>query len=70
VAVGEELGIAWPTIAEWVGRAPKKAQRAGFRRVEVREVVRPPSPVVVHVGGVRVEGLDVASLADLLRRLT
>ena len=71
VAIGEELGIVWPTIAEWIGREPKKRLRAGFQRVEVREVAQAPSAalVVVHTSGTRVEGLDVAGVADLLRRL-
>lgn len=71
VAIGAELGVVWPTIAEWIGRGPKKLLRAGFQRVEVREVTPPSSPslVVVHSSGTRVEGLDIAGVADLLRRL-
>lgn len=66
--IGGELGIVWTTIAEWVGRGPKKA--TAFRRIEVRAAMPTPNAlVVVHASGTRVEGLDVAGIAELLRRL-
>ena len=68
VAIGRELGIP-RTIADWLGRAAKKVKREGFRRIEVREPARTVSLVVVHSSGVRIEGLDLAGVADLLRRL-
>ena len=68
VAVGEEVGMSWKTLARWLGgRKP----RARFERVEViRPVAAVERPLVVHgPRGLRVEGLDVAGVAELLRKL-
>lgn len=65
--IGEELGLPWRTIRRWlsIGRS------SGFREVEI---VEPASPsrveaVVLAPHGVRVEGLDLDGIAELLRRL-
>ena len=65
-AVTRELGIRRHTLQGW---ARPRAQEAP-RFVPVSVVEEPAGRIVVHgPGGVRVEGLDVASLAELLRRL-
>lgn len=71
LAVGGELGMNWKTLARWLGE--RKAAR--FERVEISAptpTVAPsmPLPIVVHgPRGLRIEGLDVNSVAELLRRL-
>ena len=63
-AIGEELGMPWRTVRGWMPRV--RAKR--FRRIEV--VVPRGDGVVVHgPHGVRIEGLDLDSVAELLRRL-
>jgi transposase len=68
VVVGAELGMNWKTLARWVG---ERKARPRFERVEV--VAAAPSlpvGVVVHgPRGVRIEGLDVSGVAELVRRL-
>jgi len=66
-----ELGIPERSIKLWAG-APRASSAPAFVTMAVTEAreVSPASRIVVHApGGVRIEGLDVASLADLLRRL-
>jgi hypothetical protein len=72
IEVGDELGIGFKTLSRWLGRQGGQRQ---FRRVEV---VTPtavaatpaPMPVVVHgPRGVRIEGLDIGGIAELVRRL-
>ena len=66
-AILRELGVRRETLAGWA--APMDpAARSRFVPVTVMEA--PAGRIVVHgSGGVRVEGLDVAGVADLLRRL-
>jgi hypothetical protein len=65
-AVMRELGVRRATLLGWVGQA-KAAQRPRFVPVSVGETT---GRIVVHgPGGVRVEGLDVAGVTDLFRRL-
>jgi len=62
--IGKETGVPWKTLSRWSGasRRPK-----AFRRVEV---VSPAAVLTVHgPHGVRIEGLDLDGLAQLLRRL-
>lgn len=66
--IAERLGVTERTVVRWLASA---GPEVGFIEVEV-VADRAPAPVspVLHVpGGYRVEGLDVAGLADLLRRL-
>lgn len=64
-AVLRELGLRRDTLARWVEQAP--AARPRFVPVSV---VEEAAGIVVHgPRGVRVEGLDVAGVAELLRRL-
>jgi transposase len=61
-----ELGVRRETLARW----SKPAAEARPRFVPVAVVEAPGGRVVVHgPAGVRVEGLDVAGVAELLRRL-
>jgi hypothetical protein len=66
-AIGRDLGLNAFTLQRWLDgdRSP------GFRPVEVAAdaVAAAPGPVVVTLGGLRIEGLDVAGVAALLRAL-
>lgn len=67
----EELGIDERSLRRWT-RPASRAPR--FHRVEVLPekvtAAKASSQLVLHgPGGVRVEGLDVEALAELLRRL-
>lgn len=65
-----ELGIPERSIKIW-SSAPRPSSTPTFTTMQIADAPEVlPTRIVVHVpGGVRVEGLDVASLADLLRRL-
>ena len=70
-AIAERLGVSQSTVSRWLAG---RSQEAGFVQVSVVTDAPEPAPahavpVLVAPGGYRVEGLDVASLADLLRRL-
>ncbi len=69
--IAERLGVSQATVVRWLAR---HSLATGFVQVEV--VADPPEPesvapvpVLLAPGGYRVEGLDVAGLAELLRRL-
>jgi transposase len=70
VAVGAEIGMNWKTLARWLG---ERRSTARFERVEVSSptsVAALPAPIIVHgPRGVRIEGLDVGGVAELVRRL-
>ena len=64
-AIGEDLGMSWRTLARWLGA---RTTARGFRRVEVVEARR--ASLVVHgPSGLRIEGLDIEGIAELVRRL-
>jgi hypothetical protein len=65
LAVGEELGMSWKTLARWLG-GKRKTRR--FGRVEV---VSPPARALTVHGprGLRIEGLDLEGIAELVQRL-
>ena len=70
VEVAAEVGINFRTLARWLG-ARKTAR---FGRVVVAAPVTAragaAAPIVVHgPRGVRIEGLDVAGVAELVRRV-
>ena len=69
LAVGGELGMNWKTLARWVGER-KAASRFERVQVAVPAAAVAPSTLVVHgPRGLRIEGLDVGGVADLVRRL-
>jgi len=69
--VAQELGVDERALKRWSAEVAQA--RPGFRRVEVQPEATPrPTPgtlVLSGPGGLRVEGLDVETLAELLRRL-
>jgi transposase len=77
--IAVELGIPHQTLEYWLnGRKPKPVLVKGAllpvtldgEVVEPVERVSAPGAWVVHgPGGLRIEGLDVAALAELIRRL-
>ena len=64
--VGEKLGVPWRTLARWCAAERKAKPR--FRQVEVLMTPR-SSPTVHGPRGIRIEGLDVGGLAELIVRL-
>jgi transposase len=64
---GAEIGVDWRTLLRWSPRSPP----AAFERVVVRDDVPAASPALIMHGpcGIRIEGLDLASVVELLRRL-
>lgn len=70
-----ELGIGMPTLRSWtlVHKTEMATANSGFERLAI--VAAPPieskKEFVVHgPGGLRIEGLDIESLAELIRRLS
>ena len=65
--IGHELGMDWRTVKRWLDEECV----AGFEQMIVQEEApEPAGRLVVHgPGGVRVEGLDLDALANLLRKL-
>ena len=69
VEVATELGMKFQTLARWVGE--KRAAKR-FERVEVVAVPASAAPraIVVHgPRGLRIEGLDLDGVAELVRRV-
>lgn len=71
--VEAELGVSGMSLSRWSRRSTSLTP--SFRQVEVVEAQpepRAPSSVLVVYGpgGVRIEGMAVAELAELLRRLS
>jgi hypothetical protein len=57
----------WKTLARWVGER-KAAPR--FERVQMASAPAALPALIVHgPRGLRIEGLDVSSVAELVRRL-
>lgn len=65
-AVAVELGVSEQTMSNWRTAAGKRGSLAPVTVVAQPE---PASQLVVECGPLRVRGLDIGSLADLLRRL-
>jgi hypothetical protein len=64
--IGDELGVPWRTLARWC--ATKRKSGPGFRAVEI--VAVPSARPVVHgPRGLRIEGLDMDGIVELVRRL-
>jgi hypothetical protein len=69
VEVALEVGISFRTLGRWLG---ERKAAGGFERVEVVAAPRPAAStvIVVHgLRGLRIEGLDVAGVAELVRRV-
>jgi hypothetical protein len=67
--IGAELSVPWRTLSRWTLLA-RRGVHAGICRVRVVDPPQNPTALVVHgPRGVRIEGLDVAAIADLLARL-
>jgi transposase-like protein len=67
-AIAYELGLSLATLSSWRGEF---TEPAGFRTVAVGPAAGGAStPVLVTPSGHRVEGLDLATLAQLLRTLS
>ena len=70
VEVAAELGLKSHTLSRWLG---EKRPSASFERVEVVAPAAPPAgrKLIVHgPRGLRVEGLELADVAELVRRVT
>jgi len=68
LTIGDELGVSWRTLGRWL------SGRKQVRKFQPVQLVAPAEPVkrevVVHGPcGVRIEGLDVEGVAQLVRRL-
>jgi hypothetical protein len=64
--IGAELDVPWRTIARWC--AVSRKQGRSFRRVEV--VAKTSPGFTVHgPRGVRIDGMDLDAVAELIRRL-
>jgi len=66
VSAARELGVEYQSLRRWSAMAP-----SAFRRVRVEHQHELPAKrvVVTLPSGASVEGLDVAGIAELLRRL-
>jgi len=64
-AVARELGVAANTLQAWLA---DQRHSPGFRKVEIA-ADSAPTLIVYGPAGLRIEGLDIAALAELLRRL-
>jgi hypothetical protein len=68
-AIADELGMSWQTLSRWTG-----GRKAGARFERVEVVTAPASApralLVVHGPlGLRIEGLDLDGVVDLVRRV-
>ena len=64
--IARELGLGGGTLARWARR--RRSVSAAF--VPVRVAAAAVGGFIVHApGGLRIEGLEVVALADLVRRL-
>jgi transposase-like protein len=71
--IAQELGLGIDSLTRWVELAGGHGDAQRFRRVAVKANETPAAvgALVLHgPGGVRVEGLDVGTVAELLRRLS
>ena len=62
------MGMKSHTLSRWLG---EKRPAAGFERVEVVAAPAPTvrTPIVHGPRGLRIEGLDLAGVAELVRRV-
>jgi transposase len=69
VEVASDVGINFRTLARWLGA--RKTARFGRVEVVAAPVTTSAAPSIVVHGprGLRIEGLDVAAVAELVRRV-
>lgn len=70
--IAEDLGLRLKTLSGWL-RAGRGLGGPAMRRVVVEPEVRRRSPataIVVSMGNLRIEGLDLEGVAHLLRALS
>ena len=68
-AIGGELGMSWHTLSYWRTRHTRPSATA-LARVKLVEPEHKDVVVAVHgPSGLRVEGMSVAQLAELIARL-
>ena len=68
-AAARDLGVSEVTLAKWLGDGEVESEPA-FREIVVEpETATPRSLVLVTPTGMRVEGLDVETTAELLAKL-
>lgn len=63
-----EIGLSFQTLCYW--RALSRSGGSKLARVAIVQEVAPRREVVVECGPLRVRGLDVVELAELVRRLS
>ena len=73
--IAQELGLGVNSLINWARGTRRSQKKPAFRQVELKPsedvVSAEREALVVHgPGGLRVEGLTVATLAELLRRLS
>ena len=64
--VAHDLQITWKTLADWLSKHKPEAKLRPVRVAPQRAL----APVLVTAQGVRIEGLDIAGLAALVRALS
>lgn len=67
--IGAFLGIPHETVRRFTGASTVGGRRKRFVPVVVEEDAGAGACVLITPGGYRVEGLDVAAMAELIRRL-
>ena len=71
VEVASEVGMSFRTLSRWIG---ERKSGAGFERVRVVAAPRAsslPAAAIIVQGpcGLRIEGLDLAGVVELVRRV-
>jgi transposase len=68
--IASELGVGTETVRNWIqGRPPRKPR--AVRQVTIAPRRTPTTSMVIHgPAGVRIEGVDVATVAALLKELS
>ena len=73
--VAEQVGVPWESLSRWTGRRPRLGRPPKVRSVRVVESsplersVGPTAAVLKSPSGFTVEGLDLLTLVEVLRRL-
>jgi transposase len=67
VEIGTEIGISWKTLGRWLSGRKGKPR---FQEVAVVAAPAVARSIIVHgPRGLRIEGLDLNGVAELVRRL-